>query len=271
MRNLSFKGYAQRKGFNPQQVPDETWKLEQETQRSLRGMREVRDQNRANRSDQLQALQANQAKEERQRDSNFNLLNDFKKAYHDAEMQHYEVAIQDARTGEIEARRDYQEFEKLKSLVPKAFNAFVNADQVRLNAALGKSQEAVTNFYSMAGNLGLDVAEVRGHVNDALVKGVAVGEYLKDIYTNPTIQNQINETFKGFRGLAAQKGMIDRAFQPGGGFYNKFVEDRSKVIPGTNVTFDQLLADPNDVDGAKLHAWLDAHRGKQTSQLLEGG
>ena len=59
MRNLSFKGYAQSKGFNPQQVPDETWKLEQETQRSLRGMREVRDQNRANRSDQLQALQAN--------------------------------------------------------------------------------------------------------------------------------------------------------------------------------------------------------------------
>ena len=198
MRNLSFKGYAQRKGFNPQQVPDETWKLEQETQRSLRGMREVRDQNRANRSDQLQALQANNAKEERQRDSNFNLLNDFKKAYHDAEMQHYEVAIQDARTGEIEARRDYQEFEKLKSLVPKAFNAFVNADQVRLNAALGKSQEAVTNFYSMAGNLGLDVAEVRGHVNDALVKGVAVGEYLKDIYTNPVFQNHINETFKGF-------------------------------------------------------------------------
>ena len=167
MRNLSFKGYAQRKGFNPQQVPDETWKLEQETQRSLRGMREVRDQNRANRSDMLQALQANQAKEERQRDSNFNLLNDFKKAYHDAEMQHYEVAIKDARTGEIEARRNYQEFEKLKSLVPKAFNAFVNYDQQRLNKALGKSQEAVTNFYSMAGNLGLDVAEVRGHVNDA--------------------------------------------------------------------------------------------------------
>ena len=132
MRILSFKGYAQRKGFNPQQVPDETWKLEQETQRSLRGMREVRDQNRANRSDMLQALQANQAKEERQRDSNFNLLNDFKKAYHDAEMQHYRVAIQDARTGEIEARKDYARYEQLKGLIPKAFSAFTQFQEQRL-------------------------------------------------------------------------------------------------------------------------------------------
>ena len=42
MRNLSFSGYAQRKGFDPNQVPDETWKLQDETERSLRGMREVR-------------------------------------------------------------------------------------------------------------------------------------------------------------------------------------------------------------------------------------
>ena len=166
MRNLSFKGYAQRKGFNPQQVPDETWKLEQETQRSLRGMREVRDQNRANRSDMLQALQANQAKEERQRDSNFNLLNDFKKAYHDAEMQHYEVAIQDARTGEIEARRDYQQFEKLKSLVPKAWNAFTGLQTQRLENALSKSDQTLTNFYSIMGNLGVDISELRGHAQD---------------------------------------------------------------------------------------------------------
>ena len=161
MRNLSFRGYAQSKGFNPQQVPDETWKLEQETQRSLRGMREVRDQNRANRSDQLQAIQNNNAKEERQRDSNFNLLNDFKKAYHDAEMQHYKVAIQDAKTGEIEARRNYAEIEKLKDLVPKAFNAYAGLQQQRKSDALSKSQETLTNFYSVAGNLGLDVTEVR--------------------------------------------------------------------------------------------------------------
>ena len=272
MRNLSFKGYAQRKGFNPQQVPDETWKLEQETQRSLRGMREVRDQNRANRSDMLQALQANQAKEERQRDSNFNLLNDFKKAYHDAEMQHYEVAIQDARTGEIEARRDYQQFEKLKSLVPKAWNAFTGLQTQRLENALSKSDQTLTNFYSIMGNLGVDISELRGHAQDALVSGVGVGEYLKDIYTNPVMQHQINETFKGFRGFAAQKAMIDRGYKPGGGFYNQFFEDAAKPTPalGGN-SYDITKSDPNDTDGTKAHAWLDAHRGGVNRRLQEGG
>ena len=39
MRNLSFRGYAQSKGFDPLQVPDETWKMQDETERTLRGMR----------------------------------------------------------------------------------------------------------------------------------------------------------------------------------------------------------------------------------------
>ena len=271
MRNLSFRGYAQRKGFAPQQVPDETWKLEQETNRSLRGMREVRDQNRANRSDMLQALQANNVKEERQRDSNFNLLNDFKKAYHNAEMQHYEVAIQDARTGEIEARRNYNEFEKLKSLIPKAWSAYVGFEAGRLDKALGKSQETLTNFYGIVGNLGLDVTEVRSHVNDALKKGVAVGEYLKDIYTNPVIQNQINETFKGYRGLALQKGMIDRAFAPGGALANEFNERAAMPMPGRKESFNQQLADPNDIDGKIAHGYLDVDRANLTKRFLEGG
>ena len=271
MRNLSFKGYAQSKGFNPQQVPDETWKLEQETQRSLRGMREVRDQNRANRSDQLQALQANNAKEERQRDSNFNLLNDFKKAYHDAEMQHYEVAIQDARTGEIEARRNYAELEKLKSLVPKAFNAFVGFQNQREAEILGKSQQVVTDFYSTLGSLGVDVAEARAHANDALVNGVSVGEKLKDIYTNPVIQHEINQRFKGLRGVALHKGLIDKAYGPGGVISNKFYEDAAKIIPGQGVSYNQLKSDPEDVTGERLHGYLDIDRDKSTDRWLAAG
>ena len=106
-------------------------------------------------------------------------LNDFKKAYHDAEMQHYEVNIQNARTGELEARRNYAELEKLKSLVPKAFGKFAVLQEQRLNDALSKSQSTLTNFYGILSNLGVDPTEVRGHVNDALKKGVGVGEYLK--------------------------------------------------------------------------------------------
>ena len=77
MRNLSFSGYAQRKGFDPNQVPDETWKIQDETERTLRGMREVRDQKQQNRSEVLQSLKENNRKEEQQRDLNFNLSQEF--------------------------------------------------------------------------------------------------------------------------------------------------------------------------------------------------
>ena len=56
MRNLSFRGYAQNKGFDPLKVPDETWKLQDETERTLRGMREVRSQNLQNRNEVLNTL-----------------------------------------------------------------------------------------------------------------------------------------------------------------------------------------------------------------------
>ena len=71
MRNLSFRVYAQSKGFDPLKVPDETWKLQDETERTLRGMREVRSQNLQNRNDQLETLKSNSRKEEIQRDRNF--------------------------------------------------------------------------------------------------------------------------------------------------------------------------------------------------------
>ena len=46
MKNLSFKGYAQRKGFDPVQLPDPTVKLKQEMERTIRGMSEVRQAHR---------------------------------------------------------------------------------------------------------------------------------------------------------------------------------------------------------------------------------
>ena len=63
MANLTFRGSARRKAFDPFDVPDETLKLQQETERTLSGMREVRTQNLQNRRDGLQAIKENSAKE----------------------------------------------------------------------------------------------------------------------------------------------------------------------------------------------------------------
>ena len=59
MANLTFRGSASRgrqSSFDPFDVPDQTLKLQQETERTLSGMREVRSQNLQNRNEQLGAI-----------------------------------------------------------------------------------------------------------------------------------------------------------------------------------------------------------------------
>ena len=83
MANLTFRGSASRgrqSSFDPFDVPDQTLKLQQETERTLSGMREVRSQNLQNRNEQLGALREKNAKEESQRSKNVSLDRAFAEA-----------------------------------------------------------------------------------------------------------------------------------------------------------------------------------------------
>ena len=156
MRNLSFRGYAQNKGFDPLKVPDETWKLQDETERTLRGMREVRNQNLQNRNEVLNTLKSNQAKERNNRDSNQRLKEEFAKAFHDAEMQNYERKVLDQNVKIREAQQDYQRFEKLKDLAPKAFMALGQLHTMRVDKILGKRSELNSTLRQQLGDEGYD-------------------------------------------------------------------------------------------------------------------
>lgn len=264
MKNLSFQGYAQRKGFNPEKVPDETFKIRQETERQLQGMRAVRDQNRQNRSEQLEALKTNAYKEQQQRNQNFDLLNNFKKAFHDAEMQHYEIDIQDAKTKEIEARRGADRFNKLKDLAPKAFNSFINLQNQRLENALGKATETTANFMAAMP----DAIKAQEVINQSLLDGRDPKQALLHTYTDPATQLYINQNFRGLKGLAIQAKILSDYGKYG------FVEELKKQqatlkVDGT-YTYNQLAADPNDTDGAKLNAALSNIYSQTVRKLGKG-
>ena len=141
MRNLSFRGYAQSKGFDPLKVPDETWKLQDETERTLRGMREVRSQNLQNRNEQLETLKSNARKEEQQRNINQGLEQEFSQAYHDAEMQHYKQRVLDQDVKIREAKANYERFQKLAELAPKAVTAIAQFQGQRFDSIMAKGQE----------------------------------------------------------------------------------------------------------------------------------
>ena len=186
MRNLSFRGYAQRKGFDPNQVPDETWKIQDETERTLRGMREVRDQNQQNRSEVLQSLKENNRKEEQQRDLNFNLAQEFRQAYHDAEMQHYKQRVLDQDVKIREAKLNYERFEKLKDLAPKAIQAFGQFNQQRFQKILEKKSSLNIDLSEMLG------AEQYQKFVDLTAQGRSVGEILKQKMPELKQQNRKN-------------------------------------------------------------------------------
>jgi len=204
MRNLSFRGYAQGKGFDPLKVPDETWKLQDETERTLRGMQTVRSQNLQNRSEQLEQLKSNARKEEQQRDYNFNLEQEFKKAYHDAEMQHYKTRILDQDTKIREAKLDAQRFEKIKELVPKTFMALAQFQNQRFEAIQGKARSIDRRLEEQLGT----------EQYDAVLAEVKKGKVLKEVLRqrHPSYKEAIDDSLNSWEMIAVQRHMLKNHF-----------------------------------------------------------
>ena len=132
MRNLTFRGYAQNKGFDPLRIPDQTLKLQQETERTLSGMREVRNQNQQNRSEQLQAIKDVNAKEADQRSKNQASKQYFEREYVNALAANNRQKIINLGVEGDNAQRKQDEWKRLAELVPQAITAYSDLDKVRL-------------------------------------------------------------------------------------------------------------------------------------------
>lgn len=119
MEQVSYKGYAQRTGFDPIKAPDQTARIFQEGQRVISGMRAVQEQDRRNRSEYLSALQSKNANEQKQRDANKNLQDSFRSQYQKAELQNYQTRIEDANRNTNQVERNMRSLAGLSESIGK--------------------------------------------------------------------------------------------------------------------------------------------------------
>ena len=138
MSNISFRGSARRKGFNPIQVPNQSQKILAEGERTIRGMRDVQQAQIRNREEFLDVTKENQRKVQYQNEKNEDLRKQFARSYLDAELQHLKTKIKDVSPGGGDYM-NYQAREKLKELIPKAIQSFGQIQEMRLQSATEKA------------------------------------------------------------------------------------------------------------------------------------
>ena len=265
MANLTFRGSARSKGFDPLNVPDETNKLLRETERTLRGMNEVRNQNNRNRTAVQSAIDNNFAKEERQRDRNQNLLEDFRDIYHKAELQHYETRIKNAQTAETEARRKYDNFNKLKDLSVSAFRAVADFNRERGQRILQNSEAAAVRTYQA---LGLTGAEYDALFIESLERNLPVKAVVKS--KHPNIPNHvIDKALGGWHGMATHIEHFDNYVKSGQ--LSRDIDEKLKTREFKGVTAAQMAANPDDVDGKEFNAALTEIQNEMITKFISLG
>lgn len=119
MEQVSYKGYAQRTGFDPIKAPDQTARIFQEGQRVISGMRAVQEQDRRNRSEYLSALESKNANEQRQRDANKNLEDSFRSQYQKAALQNYQTRIEDSNRDTADVEKNMRSLAGLSATIGK--------------------------------------------------------------------------------------------------------------------------------------------------------
>jgi len=129
MRTLSYQGSARerRRGFNPLKVPDQTQKYREEAERQLQHMKEYAEQDLKNRTAVQEGLEENARIEENFHEEVGEIDETFRKAYHEAEMQHYKQRLADVKEGgglwldsKNKQKKLDDDWKRLGELIPKA-------------------------------------------------------------------------------------------------------------------------------------------------------
>ena len=157
-----FKSFAQSGSFRDYQLqaPDETAKIERETQRTLRGKQRAQDFLEENNRIYLRAQQLAQGREMQQREDNFRMETENRQAYKDALRRDFEIETQNDRA---QAAQQEQTFKQLSAFSKTAFELYRTVDenitknQTKDNAArayaAGADLQTVASIQSLGDNL----------------------------------------------------------------------------------------------------------------------
>ena len=150
MRNLTFRGHAQRKGFQAIRVPDTSNKILQQAEQNLQGMRNVQKATVDQRNEMLRSMKSTADKEAVIRESNFNLSKQFAQAYRDAELQNIQTQMKqnemDYKYKSIKRQEQQAAREQIKQLIPQTFKAFQQFDNQRWANAHKQAAEVQSRF-----------------------------------------------------------------------------------------------------------------------------
>ena len=254
MANLTFRGSASRgrqSSFDPFDVPDQTLKLQQETERTLSGMREVRSQNLQNRNEQLSSIREKNAKEASHRAEMRSLDRTFSDAFHEAEMQHYKTRIEDAGTRAIEAERKHNELKRLAELIPKAIQTYGEFNQARWKSKLNE-RKVLFNQLGATGEtvISYTMAAEGLKFNDAKLNEI-IDQYFPQANS---LQRQQLKQLRGYdkMGLRAVAGqdLIKNNWEP---FLSQWSKN-PKNISKSGHTLEQIMSNPDLQVGTEARA-----------------
>ena len=254
MANLTFRGSASRgrqSSFDPFDVPDQTLKLQQETERTLSGMREVRSQNLQNRNEQLSAIKEKNYKESSHRAEMKSLEKTFADAVHKAEMQHYETRITDAETKTREAQRKRQQMQDLAELIPKALSTYAEFDQARRDNTF-KEGKVLLNQIGGDSAKAIDFTIQAEHLK---FSEAGMNTLVDKYYPNASdLQRQQLKGLRGYRllGLRAAAGQaaIANNWDP---FFSQYSKN-PRNVGRSGKTLDEMLSDPELYVGTEVRA-----------------
>ena len=251
MRNLTFRGHAQRKGFSALKVPDTSNRILQQAEQNLQGMRNVQKATIDQRNEMLRSMKETANKEEIIRNKSFKLETEFAEAYRNAELRNIQTEIDDAKRMEnfarVKAQKEQAAREQLKALIPQTFKAFQQFDQQRWTNAHKKAKE-------IQGRFGLTVEEASHawkveRTAEAVESGTSRLLKSNGGRFSPEQALAISK-ISGYEVLATQQlaaGQYGREAYP-----TWFWDNAEKKVPGLNRSVNEILRDETGVNSGEL-------------------
>ena len=212
-----FKSFAQSGSFRDYQIeaPDETAKIEKETQRNLRGRQRAQDFLEENNRIYLRAQQLAQGQEETQRERNFKLETENRQAYKDALKRDFDIETQNDRN---KAAAQEKLFKDLSSFSKTAFDLYrsveenITKNQIRDNAnrayAAGADLETVTSIQNLSDNLTRAEFAQQDFIRQKIEEGGDI-DALYALYQNRSTRGFINNIAVAQNTAVAQMSRVD--------------------------------------------------------------
>lgn len=176
----TFKSFARRGSFADYQVkpPDETGKIKEETSRTIRDRQRGQSFRERNEALYLQAQKLAQGVEENQREQNFKLETENRRAFRDAVAQNYATQIQNEK---VQAEQSKNTFKQLSELAPSAFKVYNELEQIdldrnrKINAQLAYAAGADYNTVAAIQTIGDNLTKSEFAQTDFIRKKIEEG------------------------------------------------------------------------------------------------